>query len=197
MAAPHKQVPPPKGTTHNIVGGSRVRKREMTSLALYLRERWDPEKTSWVLECWAAGIDPYDTLPVDESQPNGKRIHVWERARDVGTVPLVGVIRGVSEAMRAKALTMILERMLGQPPQHVILEAELRQQLAGADDEADESTRDLMDQQLRVLALLNPTALPAASVVVDDLVEDAALVEDDPDMDADALDVESTEAIEP
>ena len=167
------------------------KRRDLTSLALFLRDRWDPEKTAWVLECWAAGVDPYDSVPSDPSNASSPRIHVWEYARQIGVVPISGVIRSVSEPMRAKAMTMILERMLGQPAQHVILEAALRQELAGADAEADDATRDLVEQQLRVLALLNPDMLPAASVVVDDLAQDAALA-DEP-AEPDAIDAESVE----
>lgn len=172
------------------LGKMAPRKRDLTSLALFLRERFEPEKTAWVLECWAAGVDPYDSVLSDPANPSSPRIHVWEYARSIGVVPIANVIRSVSEPMRAKAMTMILERMLGQPAQHVILEAALRQELAGADVEADETTRDLVEQQLRALAMLNRDALPAASVVEEDLVEDAALVEPEPD----AIDAESTES---
>jgi hypothetical protein len=102
----HPHYPTKDGGAPNQ--GKPIRERiRARSLALVIRENWPPEEIfRWLREV-TAGRDP-DAEP----SPDGH----------VSQLP-------IDWQIRMRAAKMLLERALGQPAQHVVLEAELRAQV--------------------------------------------------------------------
>lgn len=90
----------------------KAKRRKLASLAMVIREAWPPEEIFRWLRAVAAGQDP-DRPPVKDG------------GFDPGAAP-------IDWPIRMRAAKMLLERALGQPAQHIHLEAALKAEVTTA-----------------------------------------------------------------
>lgn len=99
FAPGHKYLPPPGGAAP--VGKDNHTRRANRMLSIVLREKLPPEQIADYLWKMANGVDP---------------------SAEPGSVNAITI----DARTRLKAMTTILERMYGQPAQHVHMEAEVK-----------------------------------------------------------------------
>ncbi len=159
--------------------------RKWRSFAIAIRRHIDPDEFAWWARVAAAGFDPDEAVEITDAI-TGELVEVlpsWKASCNAGTVvPPSRPGPGPDFTQRLRAWQMLLDRGLGQAPQHHIVEDQARADAARVLEASDRAMEKLSDAELAVLAKLGRATAEVRQLegAVDaDVVEDGEEGNDD------------------